>query len=595
LVVADTLELETGSYQFGDKEIKNLIIVADTIQVKGLAAFFTFVPGGEKAGDLILIARRYVVEETGCLIFRNKGTDQNSPPGHLFLFADERTVRAKCFPGGISHIFDPNYAIGVEAGPLEETFRDLGKMWIDRSINPESLNPKIPNGRYIVGSSAAIHLGAIAYLIGVTVSGRKTPSSLDPDEQETLIRLVKEGQALSPIATKLLTQGEQSKFQVLESKTKISEAANLLTLWTEEFRLSSNASVQLVYDGKAQEVFLAPMGSLMRVVVQDDRRYLGYLDRHPQDPAQAVLSFDVKLSVDTDVEQEVSDTLAKRAGFRYKGRFSDYVVNKSYLGTGLSHVKSEKVTVSRDTVHVELGLDPQLAGLALTSLASSSGVPLHLEWSDRTGNVKGAWQIPISLARRDSIIDVEKSAEGIRNIGKVAVTVEYLLLPDDRVFPLEPPLTLQPGDSKPFKDIPLPPTTDFNKVDIPRSAVTYSVTEDPLREIFVRDPSIVDTVEITNLLSAHDQMGALRYVEIFVTYAYDPSEATAPAVKGPFRLASRGAMGDQFKVSFLRRRRGDRDITIAGVAEYDKGRQTLKPRTFHSLAAAIEQDMLPAQ
>jgi hypothetical protein len=183
------------------------------------------------------------------------------------------------------------------------------------------------------------------------------------------------------------------------------------------------------------------------------------------------------------------------------------------------------VTSSGGIIHVSLGLDPESAGLTLARLASSSGVLLHLEWTYRNNaNVKGAWQIPISFARRD-LVDVEKLAQGIRNSGKLALTVEYVLLSDRSIFPLDPSLTLQPGESK---SIVIPQEADLSKVHIPPDAVIYHVAADPLREIFVRDSSIYDTLEITNLLGAHHQLGPLQYVESTIIYSYDPSEGIVP-------------------------------------------------------------------
>jgi len=589
LVVAETLDLE-GIYSFGSE---NLIIVADTVRLKGIATF-DLAAGRPKAGDLTIIAQKYVTEEKGNLIFLNKGNDPNASPGRLLLVADNLELRSAHNLEARSNVSKqgggtsfPRFAVEVQTGGVMRA----GHLWIDKSINPQ-----IPNGLYIVGYWVSYLLSTIAKDIQFTIplAGEATASALASEKQEKLIQLVNKGQALIPTAMKLLSPKEAVDRGVFDSKKWVDSAMALLTLWTDELRLPSNNSVQVIYDGKARQAYLAPTNSLVRVVVNDDRRYLGYLDQHSQNPAQVLLSFDVKLSVDADIEQEVIETLGKRVGgFSYKGQFRDYEVTASDFAAELPEVKSANVTSSGDIVHVSLGLDPESAAITLTRLASGSGVPLRLKWTYRSNaNVKGTWQIPISFARRD-LIDVEMLAEGIRNSGKLAVTVEYVVLSDRSIFPLDPAVTLQPGGNKP---IAIPKATDLSKVLIPPDAVFYHVAADPLREIFFRDSSIYDTVEITNLLGAHPQLGPLQYVELTVIYSYDPSEGTAAAKKGPFRLTARDATGSQQKVSFLRRRKGDRDIVITGVAVYESGStQTLKPNTFHSLAAAIERDMLPAQ
>lgn len=596
LVVADTLELDKGTSAFKENGIENLLIVADTVRVKDKVTLDLRSPDKQKAGNLTIIARNYVTEENGLITVLNHGLNKNASPGQLFLVVDKPRLRSKVGKQGTGTLYPP-YAIEIQDFFHVENGRKTSAAHVFPLWKGEGINPEVTDGNFIIGYWAAHFLSVIGREVtNIIPLNEGATAEFSPAAQEDLIGWVKKGQAIIPL-TNQLSPNEYDEFKVRDSKKLVDTASALLTLWTEEIHLPSNQTVEAVYDGKAKRVFLAPTDALMRVVKHDGRSWLGYLDRDPQDPTQALLSFEIRFSVSPDIEKEVKEMLRGGPnGLEYGGLFVDYDATPNDFTMDLPQVKSQTITVSGgSSLSVTLRVAHEAALMPLTSLASPTGVNLRMAWTARSNQkIKGDWTIPISLARRDSSDGLKLSGQGIQNDERQKVTIEYIELPGPKFFPLEPPVRLESGE----KSLPLsfPPDTDVSKGRIPPDAVIYDMDKDPLSAFFSRDAAIYDTVEVTNLLGSHPQLGPLQYVEITLTYSYDPSEGLAPAVKGPFRLSGKGTLGSQYKETFRRRQKGDRDVKVDGVAVYESGsQQKLQARTFRSLAAAIEQDMLAMQ
>jgi hypothetical protein len=115
-----------------------------------------------------------------------------------------------------------------------------------------------------------------------------------------------------------------------------------------------------------------------------------------------------------------------------------------------------------------------------------------------------------------------------------------------------------------------------------------------------RDPGLLETVTVRNLLPAHDaaRQSDLRFVEVRVVQVVGEGGEAVESSAGPFRLAPKGADGAEVAVPFLRPGTRPRKYRLEGTAYYQGGgdsRDVLKPATAEGTSFDITDRMLPGR
>jgi hypothetical protein len=146
--------------------------------------------------------------------------------------------------------------------------------------------------------------------------------------------------------------------------------------------------------------------------------------------------------------------------------------------------------------------------------------------------------------------------------------------------------------------LPLPADIASDRVSIPPEAVVYTgLDPSAIEENFfiINGEGFIENITVTNLLGHNeDRGGALELVEIKLVYQVGEGKNQYRVQAGPYRLATRGALGSEKKVTFLKPISGKRVILISGMAFYEGGsRQTISTRTISDPFIKITEDMLP--
>jgi hypothetical protein len=253
--------------------------------------------------------------------------------------------------------------------------------------------------------------------------------------------------------------------------------------------------------------------------------------------------------------------------------------------------------------------DPSLEGRGISLScarhdAPRNGTVIFDQFNIPSGPVLGVHLIPVSLARR-SRANLKLYGSKVRNEGSRSAAVEYLQVGRDQI--LKPrsgnAVVLKPGESAPLSDFDLPPDTDSTTVTIPPEAVTVEVGPDPFED-FQRDPGLLETVTVRNLLPAHDDVRKtdLRFVEVRVVQAVGEGADAVESSAGPYRLAPKDADGAEVAVPFLKPGTKPRKYRLEGTAYYQGGgdgkkvpRDVLKPTTTEGTSFDITDALLPGR
>ena len=144
----------------------------------------------------------------------------------------------------------------------------------------------------------------------------------------------------------------------------------------------------------------------------------------------------------------------------------------------------------------------------------------------------------------------------------------------------------------------LPADIGSDQVSIPPETVVYTGLDPPAIDenfFIINGKSFIEKIIVTNLLGRNDdRSGALELVEIKLIYQVGEGRDQYRVDAGPYRLAPKGALGSEKKVTFLKPSSGKRVILISGIAFYEGGsRQTISSRAFSDPFIKITEDMLP--
>ncbi len=131
---------------------------------------------------------------------------------------------------------------------------------------------------------------------------------------------------------------------------------------------------------------------------------------------------------------------------------------------------------------------------------------------------------------------------------------------------------------------------------MPPEAVRIEVGPDPFED-FQRDPGLLESVTVRNLLPARDaaRKTELRFVEVRIVQVVGEGGDAVESSAGPFRLAPAGADGAEATVPFLKPGTKPRKYRLEGSAYYQSGKDDLKPTTIEGTSADITDSMLPGR
>lgn len=346
----------------------------------------------------------------------------------------------------------------------------------------------------------------------------------------------------------------------------------LPAVWEQSFQLSipgqSLSQTYMVLFNKANGVSqVAPTDLLIKPFRHNNKNVLGFMEFDPNSPERLMLSsMSVSMSADPWVTH-LLDQEFKKQNRALKGVFSDWdleVVSPDIQG--IRNIVIDQTT--GQSLNVSIELDTARAAVALQRL-TREGIPITLQWTSRKDSQIGGKIGPLflSLGRQShSAIVIE---EGImRNVSDSLTQsavyafnakTEYRLLEEE---------TLSPGESA--------TTGPHGDWEVPAEATYTFVDPTSLHEHFaqVSTDSIVQMISlVNNLASDPDRGGTLLYVELVVEYDSGNGTQKSDVIK----LAPRGAVGSEHKLSFLR---GPNTpiVSIEGVARYELGSQSTIPR-----------------
>jgi len=661
VILASEIELGDRVYETKGRRNspRNVILVADTIRITGPVTFdlsgydldasstIGHTLKDRSGGDLILLARNFVCEPNGKLIFRSsggRGHDAVTVHDHRTstqrrtaapkvtaiprtavvpkaVVRDHRTTPQENAPspstgGGLGG----NLVIAAErfvygSGLHEaDAFRDLGCIegltqggagtvagrsgTVRLFDNMKDAAAELQQDRRAYGIPAASHSANYAISKWVTtllddaVTGIRV-AGLTTGRIEAARRL-RQATSLAdwekyPVLPEDRPAFEEHLIDLDRLKDQYQTA-----LWTSSRSLANPSGVplqvDLFTDGRELRTRVAPTLSLVRSRVLGGRKVIGLLEFDPERPDIVRMEFEVELTVDPWLEGLLVAELASE-GDEYAGIFSNWILTGreiSELG-----IRESSVTASGETVRVSLTVDAARASLIMANLASSGGLPLTFDWQYRNDlNLTGVWRGPgLSLQRRtDPAVELD-GAGMATNTSDVDLTIEYVRVGDD-FHPLN--LTLHPGETAAV----LPTGADPTQATIPAAAVAYSGV-DPFRFEsdfhIINGEELVEQITVTNRLGLDPARGgALEYVEVNLTYIVDSDDTSYEVPAGPYRLSSRETTGSEITVSFLKPQRALRRILVSGTAYYENDSlQTLTTTTFSDLTIKITDAMLP--
>jgi hypothetical protein len=341
-----------------------------------------------------------------------------------------------------------------------------------------------------------------------------------------------------------------------------------------------------------------PDRALLRTRREGEREVLGLLTFN-REGNRVVLAIDAQVTLDPATAAALSRRLAQTSE-RCEGVFTNWEPRPRVSRTpGLEDVSA---TMVGDTLQLELTLDASRSGAVLWRLTSEPGLFLELDWSyegvPRIRNV-GPLTLPLSLARR-ARHDLTIADGRLTNAGRRTASVAYVQAGSGQFAKSKraDAMALRPGESAPLSDFDLPPGADPTAVIVPPEAVTVKVGPDPFED-FLRDPDLLETVTVRNLLPAHDAVRQtdLRFVEVRVVQVVDAGGEAVESSAGPFRLAPRGADSAEVGVPFIRPGTKPRKYRVEGTAYYqgNDSRDVLKPTTTDGRSFDITEAVLPVR
>ena len=379
----------------------------------------------------------------------------------------------------------------------------------------------------------------------------------------------------------------------------VADSYKLIT-WREKI-IGDQIMVDLALEGPDIRLRAFPSLGLILPKTIGGHSVLGYLQLDQGSQDQATITLDARLTIDPWVANLLDQQLGVTHETR-EGLFMSWEPRPSSLNiTGLIDIRSH---LFGDSLQLELKLDLRRAGPVLWRLSSVEGLPLEFDWVySGDPSIKGQRPIvlPLSLARR-ARHDLAVGDGKLTNGGRWTATIEYVQFGPGRFARprRSNALVLKTGESAALSAFDLPAETDLSKVTVAPEAVTVEVGPDPFED-FQRDPGLLETVTVRNLLPAHDDIRQtdLRFVEVRVVQVVgEGGDAVHLAPAGPFRLAPRGADGAEVTVPFLKPGTKPRKYRLEGTAYYQgaaDSKDILKPTTTEGTSVDITDAVLPGR
>ena len=339
---------------------------------------------------------------------------------------------------------------------------------------------------------------------------------------------------------------------------------------------------------------VAPTDALIIDSAVGGKHGLGLMESYPDRPGEEiVLNFTAQMTIDPWLRQRVEEKL-KEQGEELEGLFSKWSLTPRKIDfEGINGEKST-VTVVGDKLVCRLVFDAKKGNLAFYQLTQGVGLPVSFDWVYKDDpKFKGEWEgVRLSFARRERP-ELVLSGARVSNRARVPVTIYYCQA-GEKFVSLNPALRVEPQSEAALA---LPAETDPQKLVIPPEAVAYNVDPDSYRNDFylITGDELVERVTITNLLPPGDQarLDDLRYVEVKLSYTLGDGATAKEVTLGPVHLASKGSLGSEVTLPFLRAKSGNVSFTLSGTAYYGReSSQTLKTQTVTGLTVKISQDSL---
>ena len=310
------------------------------------------------------------------------------------------------------------------------------------------------------------------------------------------------------------------------------------------------------------------------------------------------MTVDADLSLDPKLKAAIDSHLL-RSGRSLDGLFTDWEPKpREPRLAGLTKIEAH---VFGAALQLELTLDMR-RGDALWRLAGDVGLPLEFDWVYKGDpSIKSQHPITLTLSLAHRARHELSIADGkLTNAGRRTTTVAYVQVGPSRfVRPRRSDaLALRPGESAPLSEFDLPVGTNPAQVSVPPEAVRVEVGPDPFED-FQRDPGLLETVAVRNLLPPHDEARNtdLRYVEVRVVQIVGEGGDAVESSAGPFRLAPRGADGAEVAVPFLKPGIKPRKYRLEAAAFYQGGgsKDDLKAITIEGTSVEITDKSLPGR
>ena len=599
----------------GENATGEIYLLADTIRISGESSISLSSPQIDRGGTLVLFARRVIREPSSILHFDAMGGLRDDFSGHpageggRLIVACEEYIDGDT-TSGIDKLVFKVRNMRVEGGKLQyegtgersspiyanvlanqfrgdsQSNRD-GVIRIVKDLNNNGETRVVPNEFVALWQIRMWEYLEANVLDAVRRNNRK--------EITNLFRRF-EKMPSYPVPTE-----DDAKKAYRETLKRLTDLRKELTPPLSASTVSIEGQdgrpedVTIFVDSSQSRILAAPTDALIQARLEGQRSVIGLLEFDRDHPEKAILTLDLRLSLDPWLRARLEAGLAKN-GDTLWGVFKRWdLTARRPLPHGLKEVE---VGVAGEVIQLSMTLDTRIATAILWRLASEGGLPLGFDWKT-TSEPKLEGEpitLNISLTRRASHSLVIKQGS-LTNGSRHTTSVSYIQLGTNRFARprASGSIVIGAGSSVSLREaFGLPTDINLDDASIPPEAVSVAVHS--WDEDFQRDPGLAETVAVRNLLPSHDtaRQTDLRFVEVKVVQVVGEGGEAVESAAGPFRLAPRGADGAEVAVPFLKPGTNLRKYRLEGVAYYQGGsKDDLKPTTFEGTSVDVTDTLLP--
>jgi hypothetical protein len=366
----------------------------------------------------------------------------------------------------------------------------------------------------------------------------------------------------------------------------------VLPLWHRRLAITgiagATSEVDLFLEGASLANWIAPSGVLAvpRKSASGDK--LGLIVHSLTATNEVQIIFDTRITIDPWLEQSVIDELRK-TNETLAGVFDNWDLTPQ--GPFDIGVKDIKLRTARELIQWTVTLDATTGGLALTKLASPSGLPVELSWRFRDDpTIEGqSFEIRLSLAKL-TIPPIEIENSNAKNTGKFPITIEFFQESDGTFKALQTAISIAPGQTSAI-------ATSSSNAIVPPQAVTVHY-DGNLNDLFeqVTNTALVERVRITNLLPAFlaSRQQVVRWVDIELTQlSGNDGNQQVKQISG-YRLAPQGIPGFEVEIDFVKTSTQNSSYRLSGLVQYEGGgKDELQPKLFQSRFLEVTESLLP--